>query len=200
MAAWCHSGHLCVLGPVPRHVGALGLHPFGMAALWALLLLLSVSVLFWGEVNILHLMSHNCYFCLFRMNFPRLCCHVQNDCTWLSVGEARGVSKLGATGSPHVTQGQILRMEKKRPGFASGWLAHEQLRKSSSSTHLCCLLMKYNIINLKGVEPWFLLNTMETRKSTISVKNTSISNSLGTRCGLGIRFGITFRIQQWLIV
>lgn len=54
--------------------------------------------------------------------------------------------------------------------------------------------MKYNIINLKGVEPWVLLNAKETRESTISVKNTSISNSLGTRYGLGIRFGITFRI------
>lgn len=67
---------------------------------------------------------------------------------------------------------------------------------ASVSAHLCPLLMKYNVINLKGVEPWFLLNTMETRESTISVKNTSISNSPGTHGGLGIRFGITFRIQQ----
>lgn len=67
---------------------------------------------------------------------------------------------------------------------------------ASVCAHLCLLLMKYNVINLKGVEPWFLLSTMETRESTISVKNTSISNSLGTRCGLGIRFGIAFRIQQ----
>lgn len=141
----------------------------------------------------------------------RLLSSVLNDLpkTWFLHGEglcpalwqeAGGSSDLGG-------QGPLTQPKAPTPrGGKGGWGLRGADRpvKSEGAASVCTclwlLLMKYNIIHLKGVEPWFLSNTMETRESTISVKNMSISNSLGTHYGLGIRFGITFRIQQWLIV
>lgn len=148
----------------------------------------------------LHLMSHKCYFRPFWTMSPGLGSHMEYDCAQLSDRRWEGAVGWGSRGPSHNQRAL------DPQGGTGGWdlQGADWPVKSEGMASVCLylrpLLMKDNTINLKGVEPWFLLNTTETRESTISVKNTFISNSPGTRCGLGIRFGITFRIQQRFIV
>lgn len=58
------------------------------------------------------------------------------------------------------------------------------------------LLMQCKVTNGKAVEPWLLLNTVATGESSMAMKHMITRNPLGMHGGLGIRFGITFRIEQ----